>query len=457
MSHNTDFKGNYIFSVPVCDNWLIHAPLYKTSALINRGAVKSLKNISKNYKLYELRNIFSRKPEYVPSHSASALSPDFIGIIPTRSCNFKCIYCSFGSSEKSHIMEPHTASSVVEWMVEYIKERGSNKCEVHFFGGEPFFAPQIVSIAVHKTILLCEKYKLRPVFKVTTNGYFDEKTCKFAGNYFDTIVLSVDGTEDIQNKYRPLQKKGKTYDIIARNAIALSKSSAELCLRVCVTSETVNKLNKITDFLCSSFHPSSIDFEVLISNKETDKEEIFPPDPWVFAENYAKASSIASSYGVNAIYSPASINSIHHSFCPVGKDVPIISPEGLIRACYLQEEEWLKKGLNLTFGQIEKSGKMNINYNDLEKIRNLTDEKKLCSKCIARWHCAGGCHVNHYHINSAEEYDNFCIQTRIITVYNLLTDLGCRKEAEQFISDRKNLEIMALNKSDLLEDWREMN
>ena len=434
---------DYVFTVPVSDKYILHSPLHNITALMNRSAVESLKegNLKKK-NLYELYRSLSEKPVSMPAPNRGAINPDFMGLIPTRSCNFNCIYCGFGSCKDTSVMDFPLAMSSVEWMAEHVINQGKTDVEIHFFGGEPFFASDVIRVAVYRTNMICGEYNMKPVFKVSTNGFFDEVTCSFIGDYFDTVVLSLDGQEDIQNRYRPLKNGGKTSHTVERNAFLLGRSPAELCIRVCVTEETVERMEEIAHRLCRMCNPSSVDFEVL---RQTEDKELLPPDPWRFAVNYIKASGIVRDYGVTPVYGPASTGTVHHSFCPVGKDSIIISPDGIISACYLQKEEWEKKGLDLTFGHIDNSG-IHINEDNLKSIRALTDEKKFCRKCIARFHCAGGCHVHHV----TEEYDVFCIQTRIITVCNLLYDLGYTDLMEDFINNRKELERMVFQASDLI-------
>lgn len=434
---------DYVFTVPVADKYVLHSPLHNITALINRAAVKSLKDGNLNKRdLYELYRSLSEKT-FIPAPHRGPLNPDFLGIIPTRMCNFTCIYCGFGSCKDSPVMDLSLALSSVEWMVEHVINKGLSRVEIHFFGGEPFFAPDVIRAVVYRTNMLCAEYNLKPVFKVSTNGFFDEVTCCFIGDYFDTVVLSLDGQEEIQNRYRPMKNGGETSHTVEKNAFLLGRSPVELCIRVCVTEETVEKMEDIARWLCRSFKPSSIDFEVLRPSVET--AGLLPPDPWSFAVNYIKSSIAARAYGVTPMYGPASTGTLQHSFCPVGKDSIIISPEGTLSACYLQKEEWEKKGLDLTFGNIDNSG-IHIDEHNLQKIRRLTEGKELCRKCIARFHCAGGCHVNHL----TEEYDDFCIQTRIITVCNLLYDLGYVSLMKDFIYNRKELETMVFQTSDLI-------
>jgi len=63
--------------------------------------------------------------------------------------------------------------------------------------------------------------------------------------------------------------------------------------------------------------------------------------------------------------------------------------------------------------------------------------------------------VNQTYPGCPLEYNDFCIQTRIITAYSLLCQLGFEQRAETLLQDRNAMETLALHPSDRLEDWHE--
>lgn len=346
-----------VFVVPIFDKWLVYAPLHHVTALVNSAMVAALKNGNSppgSDTLTELYKSLENGPVDMPSPPTGPICPEFIGLIPTRACNMACIYCGFGASEFGpEIMDLSLAVQAVDWMVGHVCSIGRSTFEVHFFGGEPFFAPDVVDVIVHRARLLAARSGLIPRFEAATNGAFDEDRCRFIGDYIDTVVLSLDGPKEIHNLHRPMKIGDGSYPIVARNASSLSKSPAELCIRACVTQDIVKNLYQISRWFCETFSPSTITFEPLQPTPQSEASGLQPPDPWEFASMYVRASFLISSLGITPIYSAASIDVLRHSFCPVGRDSLIISPNGRISACYLLEREWKDRSLDLNLGHIQ--------------------------------------------------------------------------------------------------------
>jgi radical SAM protein with 4Fe4S-binding SPASM domain len=350
-------------------------------------------------------------------------------------------------------MDLRLAAAAVDWMVDRVRKIGRKSLDIHFFGGEPLFAPDVVDTVIHYARFCSMQSGLIPKFEVATNGVFDEDRCRFVGDYIDTVVLSFDGPEEIQNKYRSLKSGKEIYEIVARNAHHLSKAPSRLCIRTCVTQETVSYLDQVTEWFCRTFQPCVIDYETLKPTDESEAAGLSPPDPWEFAIMCIRALRIAEKYGVMPVYAAASIDTLRHSFCPVGRDTVIISPDGRINACYLLEQDWKNKDLELNLGYIDNSRAINLDQSSIERVRKISTGPDKCRRCLARWHCAGGCHVSNTYPGCPDGYDSFCIQTRIITVCRLLQELGCDQEVQRLIEDREALERLALNDSDRLSDW----
>ena len=178
-----------------------------------------------------------------------------------------------------------------------------------------------------------------------------------------------------------------------------------------------------------------------------------PPDPWEFARNFEAAAQVLEPYGIETVLSSANLNTLQCSFCPVGKDALIVSPDGRVDACYLLPEEWERNGLDMRLGRVA-NGKLEIEVEALERARLTVHEKPRCAGCLCRYHCAGGCHVNHD--TSGGTYDELCLQTRLITIAELLKRLGQAELADAWLNDRPALEVLAWQTTDELcrmESW----
>jgi radical SAM protein with 4Fe4S-binding SPASM domain len=147
--------------------------------------------------------------------------------------------------------------------------------------------------------------------------------------------------------------------------------------------------------------------------------------------------------GVRAVYSAAQVERARISFCPVGTDALIVSPDGRASACYLMPEDWQARGLDMDVGWVHENGMVVVDQAALTRARMLPLQKPRCESCFCQWTCAGGCHVNQTYPGCSDQYTPFCIQTRLVTACVLLHDLGCDDLVDKLLSDRRAMEMVA--------------
>jgi uncharacterized protein len=436
-----------VFVVPVQERWLLHAPRLRLTAVVNAAAVVALRA---GRHVAGLSDALAAPPAAAPRAHDGPAQPDFIGLIPTRGCNLACCYCGFGATQaQGEPLSFDLAVAAIDWMGDEVARRGRETLEVHFFGGEPMMAPRVVEVAVHRARAVAAARGLETRLEIATNGCFDEAGAELLADYFDTVVVSLDGPPDVHDRQRPLRRGLGSYEQVARSVERLARSSVELCLRVCVTAATVGSLESIARGLCDAFHPHTLDFEALQPTAESEAAGLRPADPWTFAVMWERARRLAADKGVTAIYAGAA-EGLRHTFCPVGRDTLIVSPDGRVSACYLQREDWQRRGLDLDLGRVEVGRGVVVDGVQLAAVRDLTRGLSRCERCLARWSCAGGCHVNHVYPGCSAEYDDFCIQTRLLTAVQLLSTLDAGPEIEALLADRAALERLALHASDRL-------
>jgi len=433
-----------LFAVPVFDKWLVYAPLHRVAALVNRAALQEFPE--------ELRAALAGEPEPEPHPRQGPVSPQFLGLVPTRACNLSCAYCGFGATPCGEQMDPRLAAAGVDWMADFAARNGRRTLDVHFFGGEPFAAPEVVDVAVHRTRAVAAEKGLLPNLEVATNGVYTEARARWVGDYFDTVVLSFDGLRAVQDRHRPAGGGRGSFDQVAGTARVLSASPAEVCFRVCVARNNVEQLAETVHWFAEEFRPSSIDFETLQPTPESELAGLNPPDPYTFAAQFWKARRAAREHGVEPVYAAAVTTEPRISFCPVGNDTLILHPNGRVSACYLLERDWQARGLDLNLGRMGAGGDVELPEEDVHRVRQLAAGKPRCENCFCRWSCAGGCHVNHSFPGCSSAYDDFCIQTRLITACSLLDGLGLESMADELALDQEEMQRLAVRPSDWLED-----
>ena len=175
---------------------------------------------------------------------------------------------------------------------------------------------------------------------------------------------------------------------------------------------------------------------------------MLPPSPFEFARYFDQATNILSDYQIDVILSTADLRTTRMNFCPVGQDALIVSPDGAVDACYLLEQDWKDKGLDMRLGWL-KGNELDIDPVALKRARSFgVDNKARCRNCLCRFHCAGGCPVTH--APQAVKYDDTCLQTRAITIVRLLRQMGEHQLANAFLDDPAALEQAAWHSDDRL-------
>jgi uncharacterized protein len=184
----------------------------------------------------------------------------------------------------------------------------------------------------------------------------------------------------------------------------------------------------------------SVCFEPVQPTLQSETASLVPPDPWDFGRIFVQAARVLEAHGVEPVYAAADIRTRRVTFCPVGSDVPIVSPDGVVSACYMLRRDWEAKGLDLRLGRIEGSAVV-LEEDRIAAARDLNvHNKPSCAACFCKWHCAGGCHINHALPATPGAYDRLCIQTRIIALRNILKAMGRDDLAGALLADEDALQ-----------------
>jgi uncharacterized protein len=464
FSRQANFLDSHVFTIPVVDQFLVYAPLHDLAALVNRAALLDLKRAlltgqrAEDGELGALCSALRADCAPPPTPKSGPLDPAFLGLLSTRQCNLACRYCGFvPSDDLPHTMDLELVRDVIEWYMAGVRESGYSQAEIHFFGGEPFYAPEVLDLAVHLARLRAQAFGSTVRFETATNGVFGEARCRWAADHLDTIVLSLDGPADIHDAHRPYRDGRGSYEIVDRSARILSEGACDLYIRSCVTDETAHRMPEVAAWFCQHYRPQGVCFEP-VQPMETPRGSSFrPPNPFAYTRYFFEAAEILERSGIEPVYASADIHAQRVSFCPVGQDAVIVSPDGSLSACYLLEDEWQARGMDLHLGSVDGEGRVELDADALASTRRLNVwNKPACDKCFCRWHCAGGCHVNHPLSDTPGGYDRLCHQTRLIAVRSLLKSMGRQDLIRQLAQDDSALRRAACQTSDRLVEIEEL-
>ena len=372
------------------------------------------------------------------ARSGPLSDPLFLGVIPTRGCNMACQYCDFAAPKSGGpTMDLRLARAAVDGYLALLDRDGRRHGAIHFFGGEPFHAPNVVEFVVEYAGQRAADLGIMLDFEASTNGLFSVARAEWVADRFSTIVLSLDGPAQVQDRQRPALNSRPTFGVVSRTATLLSDGPVELIVRSCVTAASANSLPEWATWISEQLRPSTVCFESLTGSTSTAAAGLYPPDPYRFARQFVKAALILGKDGIETVQSTSDLRECRISACPVGQDALIVSPDGTVDACYLLEQEWRDHGVDLRLGQVNVGeGRLEISDKALDRARRLAARRKpLCANCFCRYHCAGGCHIHHDTNRPAAAYDDMCVATRLITADRLLRRLRLPAIADEYLAD----------------------
>jgi uncharacterized protein len=433
-----------IFVVPIVDQYLLYAPLHRYARVVNRADMFQIRR-SLHGEAVQLdpglaaiaSQPASAQPALTPTPQGAITAPLFLGLITTHDCNMGCRYCGFSTPKNARLTMPvELAKTAIDRYLDILQHSGAHFGEIQFFGGEPFFNNRVVEFSVGYARSAAAKKGIEVRFEVTTNGLLSPERAEWVADHFGAVVLSFDGLAEAHNRTRPLRGGQDSFERVFKTAKILSEGSADLIIRACVTAESAGQMPAMAEWAARQLIPSAVCFEPLTPSEVSARHGLMPPEPVAFAKYFCQAEDILAGYGIKTVTSGTDLDRLQRSYCPVGKDVIIVTPDGAVNACYLNEESWLSAGLDFHFGRITSDPpQLEINDQNLSVIRAMDgSHNALCSACLCKYHCAGGCHISHRAVQQADQYDNICIQTRLITIAKLLKKIGAQDLYQRWLS-----------------------
>ena len=356
-----------------------------------------------------------------PQRRQGRFSPAFAGLVVTRACNLACRYCDFrGRGDGEARMSTATAWAAVEAMAESAARQGRQRLEVHFFGGEPLLEIDLLRRVVERARAEAASRGLTTWFEMTTNGVAGEKAIRWVGANVDRVVLSLDAMPETTRELRVFPSGAGSSGRAFETACRLDESDAELVVRSCVDSDTVDRYPSALAKILRCIAPRVVCLEPVHSGASATCLQ--PPTAEQFCRRFAEARAVCDEVGIDLVFSGADLTRKDLSPCGVARDGCVVMPDGGLAACYLPPESWFAGGLDLSFGEVSADRSFVIDLEKLELVRALgVPSIAACRGCFCRWHCGGGCRVRH---DSGGRDERWCRTVRSVATFQLLDACG---------------------------------
>ena len=166
-------------------------------------------------------------------------------------CNLNCEYCFY--TEKEALFPPdenyRMSAEVLETFIrKYITAQPLSEVEFVWQGGEP----TLMGLGFFRKVIELQKtygQGKRITNCLQTNGtLFNDEWCKFLARHNFLVGLSLDGPEEIHNRYRKDRAEKSTFQDVLRGLKLMQKHGVEFNALACVAKETAGQPLEVYHF-----------------------------------------------------------------------------------------------------------------------------------------------------------------------------------------------------------------
>jgi len=343
------------------------------------------------HSLIDAGELFSPEID-LPANFASFGVVKSLCLMVAQDCNLACKYCfgTEGTYGNRALMSEEVGLAAVDFIIKNSKIR--KHCEIDFFGGEPLMNLKTVK-AVTEYVRKREQ-DTGKIFKLTltTNGMLlDDKTVDWLNDNNISVVLSLDGRQEVHDAMRPTKTGKGSYKIAKKNFKHLveSRGGENYYLRGTYTNKNLD-FAKDAASLAEDFKIISLEPVVLKDSALALREEHLPK---IFAE-YDKLTEIYLAgdfnffhFNIDLANGPCVAKRL--SSCGAGHEYFAVDVDGSLYPCH-QFVGRNKYKLGDVYGGVLESQKPVTKYFRDSHVLN----KPKCRSCWAKFFCSGGCAAN---------------------------------------------------------------
>jgi len=140
-------------------------------------------------------------------------------VLTTYSCNFGCVYCVEEGVKEPVFMDEKTAVETIAYIEGKLKEYGSKKIDVYFYGGEPLLNMPAIRTVARGLSDFALANDVSFTFGFNTNGslFTPELIAELKPLGLTWAKITIDGPKETHDRYRPFKNgKGSFDEIIGK-------------------------------------------------------------------------------------------------------------------------------------------------------------------------------------------------------------------------------------------------
>lgn len=352
--------------------------------------------------------------EYVRDFKARKTVVKALCLHIAHDCNLACKYC-FAQEGEYHGRRALMSYEVGKKALDFLIANSGNRrnLEVDFFGGEPLMNWQVVKQLVAYGRSKEEEFDKKFRFTLTTNGMLlNDEIMDFCNKEMSNVVLSLDGSKEVNDAMRPTRNGKGSYDIIVPKFMKFAKSrgTKDYYIRGTFTRNNLEFSKDVLHFADLGFEQTSVEPVV---GSDDEPYSIRPEDIDIIKAEYDK---LAKEY-IKRKKEGRGFNFFHFNIdlkqgpcvakrlsgCGSGTEYLAVTPWGDFYPChqFVGKEEYL-------LGNVD-TGIVRKDISDEFKLCNVY-AKPACRECFARFYCSGGCAANshNFHGSITDIYEIGC-------------------------------------------------
>jgi uncharacterized protein len=351
----------------------------------------------------ELDHIRALEGSYRESAPASMRALRALCLNVTFGCTMRCIYC-FARDESRRPSAPSMDSRTAEAALELLFARAlpAAELQVDFFGGEPLLCIDMVMKTVAYAKNKARKEGRAIKFTLTTNGsLLDDEVASFLDREGFSVILSLDGSPDIQNCQRPFPGGGPSWEHVfpRMEKFLIERNYENYYIRGTFTPQSLALTEMAESLLSKKLHNFSLEpARGHADERWAIKKENLP----ALCEEYERLARLALSrhaeekpfnfFHFNVFLDSPLCVTRRLTGCGAGVEYLSIGPGGEIFPCHqLHGVEGFSMGS--VFDQ--SPGSTFLALRELFGGASVLG-KEACRRCWARYYCSGGCHAHGY-------------------------------------------------------------
>lgn len=205
-------------------------------------------------------------------------------IKPTFNCNFRCTYCYLTNCVKSDsmIMEYDVAESLISQAVAFCYKNNKRKLTLIWHGGEPLLwgienFQSIFAFTENMTGKICIHHSIQTNLSLINDDYIE-----LFKKYNVKVGFSIDGSKEINDRYRKLIDGRGTFDTIISNLYKCRDAGLNVGAIIVASTAFKNCIPELYRFICK--HKLNFKFNPLFLSGEANNLQDISLTPVEYAQ-----------------------------------------------------------------------------------------------------------------------------------------------------------------------------